>query len=212
MSDQRWLNALFNIGWLALRWHLQDLLAKAVWPTSKQLGWWALWRWADVICQCWANNSANKISTLVQWMTLHAIRETGLRFSFKQLGNQRWNMALPPKNKVEMSTSILISNPIFSHFIGTVLRCSILRHPKARKLHEENLLSRIPIWARVKYLLSRLQIYLTWAESSCELFWERLLYVVCLRVSLSLKLIIYSSSSQEPLGQFQSNVAQNILG
>lgn len=112
MSDQRWLNALFNIGWLALRWHLQDLLAKDVWPTSKQLGWWALWRWADVICQCWANNSANKISTLVQWMTLHAIRETGLRFSFKQLGNQRWNMlALPPKNKVEMSTSILISNP-----------------------------------------------------------------------------------------------------
>ena len=61
--------------------------------------------------------------------------------------------------------------------------------------------------------------YLTWAESSSELFWSpvvRRLSVhpsvrpsVCLSVC---KLFTFSSSSPEPLGQFQPNLAQSILG
>lgn len=48
--------------------------AKDVWPTSNQLltitlDRWAKWRWATFICQCWVNNTVNKIPTLAQLMT-----------------------------------------------------------------------------------------------------------------------------------------------
>ena len=47
--------------------------------------------------------------------------------------------------------------------------------------------------------------FLTWAESSSELFW---LPVIHLSIH---KLFTFSSSSPEPLGQFQPNLAQSII-
>ena len=47
---------------------------------------------------------------------------------------------------------------------------------------------------------------LTWAESSSELFWS---HFVCLSVC---KFFTFSSSSPEPLGQFQPNLAESIPG
>ena len=58
------------------------------------------------------------------------------------------------------------------------------------------------------YLIIVSYFLLTWAESSSELFWSPFV-VVCLSVS---KLFLFSTSSQEQLGQFQPNLAQSILG
>ena len=94
---------------------------------------------------------------------------------------------------------ILIFTAVGSHSVGYLLLCKIFSMhylvPMISMLHIQ-------------------KVYIHLIFSSPELFWSP---VVCLSVHPSVhpsvcKLFLFSLSSQEPLGKFQPNLAQSILG